>query len=52
VQPDYVAVVDPVTFGAVARPDGRVLLALAARVGPVRLIDNDTIDLRPPAATG
>ena len=37
---------------AVAEPDGRVLLAVAARIGRTRLIDNATIDLRQPAATG
>jgi pantoate--beta-alanine ligase len=36
---DYARVVDPDTFGA-PRPDAPVLLAVAARVGPARLIDN------------
>ena len=57
VEVDYVAVVDPLTFveragaglglpgaGGVAA-DGVVLLAVAARVGRTRLIDNALIDL-------
>ncbi len=39
VEPDYAAAVDADTFGP-PRPGGRVLLAVAARVGPARLIDN------------
>nr|WP_300149518.1 pantoate--beta-alanine ligase [Propionicimonas sp.] len=37
---EYVAVVDPDSFAPVATITGRTLVALAARVGPVRLIDN------------
>jgi pantoate--beta-alanine ligase len=37
---DYVALVDPDTFEPVSRLDGEALLAIAARVGAVRLIDN------------
>lgn len=37
---EYVAVVDPDAFTPVATVSGRALIALAARVGPVRLIDN------------
>ena len=51
VEPEYVAVVDPDSFQPVASPDGRVLLAVAARIGATRLIDNATLDLRSPAAT-
>jgi pantoate--beta-alanine ligase len=40
IEPDYVAVVDPRTLAAVERIEGPVLVALAARVGPARLIDN------------
>lgn len=40
VREDYVAVVDAATLEAVARVRGRVLVAVAARVGPARLIDN------------
>jgi pantoate--beta-alanine ligase len=41
--PDYARAVDPVTFDA---PEGRaqVLLAVAGRVGPARLIDNLLVD--------
>jgi pantoate--beta-alanine ligase len=52
VEPEYVALVDPDSFRAVAEPDGRVLMAVAARIGATRLIDNAIIDLRPTAATG
>jgi pantoate--beta-alanine ligase len=37
---DYVAVVDPETLAPVARLDAPVLIAVAARVGRARLIDN------------
>jgi len=40
VREDYVAVVDAVTLAPARRIDGRVLVAVAARVGPARLIDN------------
>ncbi len=40
VREDYVAVVDAITLRPVRRVEGRVLLAVAARVGPARLIDN------------
>jgi pantoate--beta-alanine ligase len=40
VQEDYVAVVDPERMEPVRRVRGRVLVAVAARVGPARLIDN------------
>ncbi|HYP23742.1 MAG TPA: pantoate--beta-alanine ligase [Actinomycetota bacterium] len=39
VEPDYAAAVDPYSFGA-PTGDGPVLLAVAARVGRTRLIDN------------
>jgi pantoate--beta-alanine ligase len=52
VEPEYVALVDPDSFGALDSRPERVLMAVAARVGRTRLIDNTTIDLRPPAATG
>jgi pantoate--beta-alanine ligase len=41
--PDYARALDPVTFDA---PEGRaqVLLAVAGRVGPARLIDNLLVD--------
>jgi pantoate--beta-alanine ligase len=37
---EYVAVVDPDTFAPIERTEGPALLAIAARVGPARLIDN------------
>jgi pantoate--beta-alanine ligase len=40
VHEDYVAVVDADTLDPVRRVTGRVLIAVAARVGPARLIDN------------
>jgi pantoate--beta-alanine ligase len=52
VEPEYVALVDPETFQPVDGAVERVLLLLAARIGTTRLIDNASLDLRPPAATG
>jgi pantoate--beta-alanine ligase len=53
VEPDYVALVDPDTFAEIETASGRVLIAVAARVGATRLIDNLLIDLHPhEAATG
>ncbi|MEQ8833314.1 MAG: pantoate--beta-alanine ligase [Miltoncostaeaceae bacterium] len=43
---DYAAMVDPETFARLSHRDGPALLAVAARVGPARLIDN--ILLPPP----
>ena len=40
VEPEYLALVDPDTFSPVATVNGRVLVAVAARVGDTRLIDN------------
>jgi len=40
VREDYVAVVDSETLQPVRRVAGRILVAVAARVGPARLIDN------------
>jgi pantoate--beta-alanine ligase len=45
VEPEYVAVVDPETFLEVDAVDRDVLVAIAARVGRARLIDNTTITL-------
>jgi pantoate--beta-alanine ligase len=42
-EPEYVAVVDPDSFQPVDRVDGHVLVAVAARVGATRLIDNSLI---------
>ncbi len=45
---DYLALVDPVTLADVPEHHpGPALLALAARVGTTRLIDNALVDLRP-----
>jgi pantoate--beta-alanine ligase len=47
--PEYVAAVDPDTLEPLERVDRRVLLAVAVRVGPARLIDNVLIDPAPVA---
>jgi pantoate--beta-alanine ligase len=47
---DYVEVVDPDTMQPVPRADQPVLLALAAHVGPARLIDNLLVSSGDPAA--
>jgi pantoate--beta-alanine ligase len=44
VDPDYVDVVTPDTFSPVKRIDGAALIAVAARVGPTRLIDNTLLN--------
>ena len=44
VRPEYLVVVDPDTLERVREIDGRVLVVVAARVGPARLIDNFLID--------
>ncbi len=45
VEPEYLALVAPDTFAPVAHIDGeQVLVAVAARVGDVRLIDNDILE--------
>lgn len=44
---EYVAVVDPDTFLPVAAVGGRCLVAVAARAGAVRLIDNAILDKDP-----
>ncbi|HEU4975906.1 MAG TPA: pantoate--beta-alanine ligase [Baekduia sp.] len=48
VEPEYVALVDPETLAPVGVVDREVLLAVAARIGEVRLIDN--VILHPDAA--
>jgi pantoate--beta-alanine ligase len=40
IEPDYVELVDPASFEALDRLDRPTLLALAAQIGEVRLIDN------------
>jgi pantoate--beta-alanine ligase len=43
VEPDYLALVDPDSFEPVENVNGRVLVAVAARIGATRLIDNTII---------
>jgi pantoate--beta-alanine ligase len=43
VQPEYLALVDPDSFQPIQNVNGRVLVAVAARVGDTRLIDNTII---------
>jgi pantoate--beta-alanine ligase len=40
VEPDYVELVSLDTLGPLERLDGEGMLAVAARIGPTRLIDN------------
>jgi pantoate--beta-alanine ligase len=51
VEPEYVAVVDPDSFMPITSIDGDALVAIAARVGRARLIDNATITRTPEVAT-
>ena len=44
VQPEYLSVIDPETLAPVEVAAGRVLVVVAARVGPARLIDNILVD--------
>jgi pantoate--beta-alanine ligase len=44
VEPEYLAVVDPDTLAPLAAVDGTALIAVAARIGPTRLIDNVLIE--------
>jgi pantoate--beta-alanine ligase len=43
VEPEYLALVDPEDLRPVATVDQETLLAVAARVGQVRLIDNTVL---------
>lgn len=43
IHPEYVAFVDPETFAPVTRIEAPVLVAIAARVGSTRLIDNTVV---------
>jgi pantoate--beta-alanine ligase len=43
VAPEYLALVDPDSFQPITRVNGRVLVAVAARIGSTRLIDNTII---------
>jgi pantoate--beta-alanine ligase len=49
VEPEYVAVVDPDTFEPLVTLEREAVLALAARVGEVRLIDNVTLTASAPS---
>jgi pantoate--beta-alanine ligase len=44
VEPEYLAVVDPATLEPLASVDGSALVAVAARVGTTRLIDNVLVE--------
>jgi pantoate--beta-alanine ligase len=44
VEPEYVALVDPDSFQPIDTVNGRVLVAVAARLGEIRLIDNALIE--------
>jgi pantoate--beta-alanine ligase len=44
VTPEYLALVDPDSFEPVQTVNGRVLVAVAARIGPTRLIDNTIVE--------
>ena len=46
VEPEYLALVDPDSFQPVETVNGRVLVAVAARVGDTRLIDNALFQTR------
>jgi pantoate--beta-alanine ligase len=48
VEPEYVAIVHPETFEPVAQVNGHALVAVAARLGTTRLIDNRSITTDPP----
>ena len=43
---DYISIVDAETLQDVSRITGKVLIAIAARFGTTRLIDNLTVDWR------
>jgi pantoate--beta-alanine ligase len=47
VDAEYLAIVDPESFDDLTTIDGRALVAVAAKVGPVRLIDNVVLHVSP-----
>jgi pantoate--beta-alanine ligase len=49
VQAEYLAIVDPLTFAPLRTVSARTLVAIAAEVGPVRLIDNIVLEPVPVA---
>lgn len=50
IEPDYLELVAPDTLQPVSALDGEVLALIAARVGDVRLIDNDLIAAKGPSS--
>ncbi len=48
VEPEYLALVDPDSFQPVQTVNGRVLVAVAARIGATRLIDNTIVQAATP----
>jgi pantoate--beta-alanine ligase len=52
VEPEYLALVSSDTLQPVDRIDGEILVALAARVGPARLIDNTLITVNSATSNG
>jgi pantoate--beta-alanine ligase len=52
VAPEYVALVDPGTLEPIEELTGEALLALAARIGEVRLIDNAVLTASPTSTPG
>ncbi len=52
IEPEYVALVDGGTLEPLARVEGTALLALAARIGAVRLIDNVVLSRTRSTPTG
>jgi pantoate--beta-alanine ligase len=48
---DYLEVVSPDTFAQLERLDGEALAVVAARLGAIRLIDNETININRGVAT-
>jgi pantoate--beta-alanine ligase len=51
IEPEYLALVDPGTLDELQRVDGPALLAVAARVGETRLIDNLMLNPTPGSLT-
>lgn len=45
IEPEYLAVVDALSLEPLTTLHGEILIAVAARVGPVRLIDNELIEI-------
>jgi len=45
IEPEYFAIVDALSLEPLSTLQGEILIAVAARVGPVRLIDNELIQI-------